>query len=128
MLLIQPSQSSCQAEYSSVDLGSAPVKSRIEFKPRSHSEPGEKRFGIKAKYQSLKPRAKGEWEVPHECVQLNKKLGEGQFGQVWKGAILARKGSRTVAIKMLRGMSFKLLEGLITFTSYEQAYYEYLTS
>ena len=41
--------------------------------------------------------------MPHECVKFNKKLGEGQFGLVWKGEILARKGSRTVAIKMLHG-------------------------
>jgi hypothetical protein len=60
-----------------------------------------------AKYQeNLKPRAKGEWEVPYECVRWNKKLGEGQFGQVWQGEIISRKKSRTVAIKILRGTNF----------------------
>ena len=52
----------------------------------------------------MKPRDKAEWEIPPECIKCDKKLGEGQFGQVWKGRTLSRKGSRTVAIKMLKGI------------------------
>jgi serine/threonine protein kinase len=53
--------------------------------------------------------------VPYECVKLNKKLGEGQFGQVWEGVILSRKGSRTVAIKMLHGTNFLFVFCFILF-------------
>ncbi|CAB4014071.1 fibroblast growth factor receptor 4-like isoform X1 [Paramuricea clavata] len=112
-----PGESTSQSQYTTVDAGPPHLKSRIEFQPRTSSDSesaGAKRFGLKAKYQSLKPRAKGEWEVPHECVKFNKKLGEGQFGLVWKGEILARKGSRTVAIKMLHeGASAKDRKALI---------------
>ncbi|XP_028412687.1 hemicentin-1-like isoform X1 [Dendronephthya gigantea] len=109
-----PAQSTSQSEYTTVDVGAPHQKPHISFKPRKNLEPGPKQFGLKAKYQSLKPRAKGEWEIPYECVKFDKKLGEGQFGQVWKADILARKGSRTVAVKMLReGASIKDRKALI---------------
>ncbi|XP_046852280.1 fibroblast growth factor receptor 2-like isoform X2 [Xenia sp. Carnegie-2017] len=91
------------SEYATVNDGG--TKSRIEFKPKNPHAYESKSFGIKAKYQSLKPRSRGEWEVPEECMRLERKLGEGQFGQVWKGDILGRKGTRTVAVKMLRERS-----------------------
>ncbi|XP_028667533.2 tyrosine-protein kinase Srms [Erpetoichthys calabaricus] len=40
------------------------------------------------------------WEKPHEEFVLKKKLGEGQFGEVWEG--LWKKEKKNVAIKMLK--------------------------
>ena len=95
-----PGESASPSAYTTVDLQPPHQKPRSKFQPRRSSESDKK--GLMAKYQENgKPRAKGEWEVPYECVRWNKKLGEGQFGQVWHGDIVSRNKSRTVAIKIL---------------------------
>uniref|UniRef100_H3A142 Tyrosine-protein kinase n=2 Tax=Latimeria chalumnae TaxID=7897 RepID=H3A142_LATCH len=45
------------------------------------------------------PWAKDEWEIPRESLKLVKKLGAGQFGEVWMGFY---KNSVKVAIKTLK--------------------------
>ena len=83
---------------------------RIEFQPHCSKEPDPKNFSLKVRlYNSMKPRDKTIWEIPPDCIKLDKKLGEGQFGQVWKGHVLSRKRSRIVAVKMLRGIFYILL-------------------
>ena len=50
-----------------------------------------------------------EWEFPRSQLKLGDALGEGAFGQVVKADamnIAGRKGSSTVAIKMLKGLIF----------------------
>lgn len=32
-----------------------------------------------------RPWAQDEWEIPRETVKMVKKLGAGQFGEVWMG-------------------------------------------
>lgn len=32
-----------------------------------------------------KPWEKDAWEIPRESLKLEKKLGAGQFGEVWMG-------------------------------------------
>ncbi|EGT51440.1 hypothetical protein CAEBREN_05957 [Caenorhabditis brenneri] len=38
------------------------------------------------------PIVKQDWEVEHSQVELTKKLGEGAFGEVWKGKIKMKNG------------------------------------
>ncbi|CAI2299299.1 unnamed protein product [Caenorhabditis sp. 36 PRJEB53466] len=38
------------------------------------------------------PVLKQDWEVEHSQVELTKKLGEGAFGEVWKGKITLKNG------------------------------------
>uniref|UniRef100_A0A8R1I8F5 Tyrosine-protein kinase n=1 Tax=Caenorhabditis japonica TaxID=281687 RepID=A0A8R1I8F5_CAEJA len=38
------------------------------------------------------PIVKQEWEIEHSQVELTKKLGEGAFGEVWKGKITLKNG------------------------------------
>ncbi|KAK3090929.1 hypothetical protein FSP39_015809 [Pinctada imbricata] len=47
----------------------------------------------------LSRETKGAWEIPRETLEFSKKLGAGQFGEVWKG-----KWNKTtdVAIKTLK--------------------------
>ncbi|KAF7665779.1 hypothetical protein LDENG_00133650 [Lucifuga dentata] len=45
------------------------------------------------------PWAQDEWEIPRETLKMVKKLGAGQFGEVWMGFY---KNSQKVAIKMLK--------------------------
>ena len=49
------------------------------------------------------------WEIPENCIIMLALLGEGQFGEVYKGMIRGRdmnnpfcKGSGFVAVKILR--------------------------
>jgi len=42
---------------------------------------------------------KGKWEVSRDCVTLDKKLGAGMFGEVWKGYW---QGNLEVAVKTLK--------------------------
>uniref|UniRef100_A0A8R1EQT6 Non-specific protein-tyrosine kinase n=1 Tax=Caenorhabditis japonica TaxID=281687 RepID=A0A8R1EQT6_CAEJA len=39
-----------------------------------------------------KPIERQKWELQHEDVELTKKLGEGAFGEVWKGKLLRVTG------------------------------------
>ena len=46
------------------------------------------------------------WEVQRNKVQIQKKLGEGAFGEVWRAVghdIGNRNGPTVVAVKFLRG-------------------------
>ncbi|KAM9840339.1 tyrosine-protein kinase Blk [Aulostomus maculatus] len=45
------------------------------------------------------PWAQDEWEIPRETLKMVKKLGAGQFGEVWMGYY---KNSQKVAIKTLK--------------------------
>lgn len=47
----------------------------------------------------LSPETRDEWEIPRNSVQLLRKLGSGNFGEVWYGLW---KGSTEVAIKTLK--------------------------
>ncbi|XP_059502023.1 tyrosine-protein kinase Lyn isoform X3 [Stegostoma tigrinum] len=49
--------------------------------------------------QPQKPWDKDAWEIPRESVKLVKKLGAGQFGEVWMGYY---KNSTKVAVKTLK--------------------------
>ena len=49
------------------------------------------------------------WEVGRNDVKVEKIIGKGAFGQVAKGTamnLLSRSGVTTVAIKMVKGISF----------------------
>ncbi|XP_068734214.1 fibroblast growth factor receptor 2-like isoform X2 [Montipora capricornis] len=43
-----------------------------------------------------------QWELPKSNVRLDKKLGSGHFGQVMKGFLKTKQGTRVVAVKMLK--------------------------
>nr|XP_020472952.1 tyrosine-protein kinase Blk [Monopterus albus] len=45
------------------------------------------------------PWAHDEWEIPRETLRMEKKLGAGQFGEVWMGYY---KNTQKVAIKTLK--------------------------
>uniref|UniRef100_G3P9M3 Tyrosine-protein kinase n=1 Tax=Gasterosteus aculeatus aculeatus TaxID=481459 RepID=G3P9M3_GASAC len=45
------------------------------------------------------PWAQDEWEIPRETLKLVKKLGAGQFGEVWMGYY---KNTQKVAVKTLK--------------------------
>lgn len=47
----------------------------------------------------LSPETRDEWEIPRNSVQLMRKLGSGNFGEVWYGLW---KGTTEVAIKTLK--------------------------
>ncbi|KAM4632895.1 tyrosine-protein kinase Blk [Polymixia lowei] len=47
----------------------------------------------------LQPWAQDEWEIPRETLKMVKKLGAGQFGEVWMGYY---KNSQKVAIKTMK--------------------------
>ncbi|XP_023654971.2 tyrosine-protein kinase Blk [Paramormyrops kingsleyae] len=49
--------------------------------------------------QPRQPWAQDAWEIPRETLKMLKKLGSGQFGEVWMGYY---KNSQKVAIKMLK--------------------------
>ncbi|KAJ8008681.1 hypothetical protein DPEC_G00080940 [Dallia pectoralis] len=47
----------------------------------------------------VQPWAQDEWEIPRDSLKMVKKLGAGQFGEVWMGYY---KGNQKVAIKTLK--------------------------
>ena len=47
----------------------------------------------------LSKDTRDQWEIPHEQLQLEKKLGQGQFGEVWEGLW---NSATPVAIKILK--------------------------
>ena len=42
------------------------------------------------------------WEVPKRNISLFKELGSGHFGKVMKGHLKTRRGTKIVAVKMLK--------------------------
>ena len=61
-----------------------------------------------------------QYEVPKRNVILEKEIGSGNFGCVFKGYLKVRSGKKVVAVKMLKGLCFNSLESLtfVTSTSY----------
>ena len=47
----------------------------------------------------LSRETRDQWEIPRSSLDFQKKLGAGQFGEVWKGKW---KGTTDVAIKTLK--------------------------
>lgn len=45
-----------------------------------------------------KPWDKDAWEIPRESIKLVKKLGAGQFGEVWMGECVALMPESTVEV------------------------------
>lgn len=58
----------------------------------------------------LSVKTKDVWEIPRESLQLIKRLGNGQFGEVWMGAylFLAQRTSWTAVSGVLRNMLYVL--------------------
>ena len=53
------------------------------------------------------PAYRDEWEIDRSTLQFQKKLGDGNFGEVWSGIW---NGITPVAIKVLKpGVSMKVL-------------------
>ena len=47
---------------------------------------------------------RGNWiELPRSAVEFKEKLGEGAFGEVFKGEVMISGKFRTCAIKKLKG-------------------------
>ena len=58
-------------------------------------------------YPSCIPTYRDEWEIDRSTLQFQKKLGDGNFGEVWSGIW---NGITPVAIKVLKpGVSMKVL-------------------
>uniref|UniRef100_A0A673VTC2 Tyrosine-protein kinase n=1 Tax=Salmo trutta TaxID=8032 RepID=A0A673VTC2_SALTR len=47
----------------------------------------------------IQPWAQDEWEIPRDTLKMVRKLGAGQFGEVWMGYY---KGNQKVAVKTLK--------------------------
>ncbi|XP_071000343.1 tyrosine-protein kinase Lck-like [Oncorhynchus clarkii lewisi] len=47
----------------------------------------------------VQPWAQDEWEIPRDTLKMIRKLGAGQFGEVWMGYY---KGNQKVAVKTLK--------------------------
>ena len=65
-----------------------------------------------ADYAPLHPSTRS-WEVPRDHVSVEKIIGKGAFGQVAKGTaeqLRGRRGTTTVAIKMLKSMILHILK------------------
>ena len=39
--------------------------------------------------EDLSRETKDDWEIPRESLTFEKRLGAGQFGEVWKGQLLS---------------------------------------
>ncbi|XP_012262718.2 uncharacterized protein LOC105689915 isoform X2 [Athalia rosae] len=81
-------------------VGFVVVKRKYDAKVRLH-EKYMKSLGI----DLLQTDTSGldKWEIPRECVVINRKLGEGAFGTVYGGeAFFAEKGWLAVAVKTLK--------------------------
>ncbi|KAG8524136.1 Tyrosine-protein kinase HCK [Galemys pyrenaicus] len=62
-----------------------------------------------------KPWEKDAWEIPRESLKLEKKLGAGQFGEVWMGSLLdflkSEEGSKQPLPKLI-DFSAQIAEGM----------------
>ncbi|XP_031512509.1 tyrosine-protein kinase HCK isoform X3 [Papio anubis] len=62
-----------------------------------------------------KPWEKDAWEIPRESLKLEKKLGAGQFGEVWMGSLLdflkSDEGSKQPLPKLI-DFSAQIAEGM----------------
>nr|XP_023406728.1 tyrosine-protein kinase Blk isoform X4 [Loxodonta africana] len=62
-----------------------------------------------------KPWVQDEWEIPRQSLKLVRKLGSGQFGEVWMGCLLdflkTDEGSR-LSLPRLIDMSAQIAEGM----------------
>ncbi|XP_045687059.1 tyrosine-protein kinase Blk isoform X4 [Phyllostomus hastatus] len=61
------------------------------------------------------PWAQDEWEIPRQSLKLVRRLGSGQFGEVWMGCLLdflkTDEGSR-LSLSRLIDMSAQIAEGM----------------
>ena len=62
--------------------------------------------------EAVQPLPVDSWEIPENCIIMDTMLGEGQFGEVYKGLIKDSdinnpyfKGSGFVAVKILKRQS-----------------------
>lgn len=55
----------------------------------------------------LSHKTKDQWEIPRDSIKLKKKLGAGQFGDVWEGLW---NGTTAVAVKTLKPGTMSLEE------------------
>ncbi|CAJ0569924.1 unnamed protein product, partial [Mesorhabditis spiculigera] len=78
----------------------------INYYSTSDPAAGDSRADAKQKCRLEEPIPRQIWEYEHKDVKLEKKLGNGEFGEVWKGQ-LNRKGPQPkqvdVAIKLAKG-------------------------
>ena len=68
-------------------------------------------YNEKHDYVPLNPATRS-WEVSRENVAIQKKIGEGSFAQVAQGTawnLPFKKGTTTVAVKMLKGIMVSIL-------------------
>ena len=81
----------------------------IQSSPSRNTLPN-RRHQIDSEYMSIKGVTKSkDWEVSRENVQISKVIGKGAFCQVAKATasnIRGIKGTKTVAVKMLKGINY----------------------
>ncbi|CAG5897171.1 unnamed protein product [Menidia menidia] len=67
------------------------------------------------KPKAQKPWDKDAWEVPKEAIKMVRKLGAGQFGEVWMGSLLdflkSEKGCKLLLPKLI-DFSAQIAEGM----------------
>ena len=92
------------------------VQSRAEYMDlkeiRTERNIKEQRAHQVADYAPLHPSTRS-WEVPRDCLSVEKIIGKGAFGQVAKGTaeqLRGRPGITTVAIKMHKSMIFHIVK------------------